>query len=152
MQRFTASFYDLPDTLLCDRSSTHRTIDSFLVRIHHMIPLVDWVFSWEDLAQVDVYQGLGNFYNNTCTFAENKGKFTVKISKTQTNKQTYRQTDEQTNEQTSKQTDGRTRLRRITVSEVCIILCIMRKPNEIIGLLFIQNINSQQTQNIENEN
>ena len=32
------------------------------------------------------------------------------------------------------------RLRRITPSEICIILHIIRKPNSIIALLFIQNI------------
>ena len=32
------------------------------------------------------------------------------------------------------------RLRRITPSEICIILHIIRKPNSIIVLLFIQNI------------
>ena len=32
------------------------------------------------------------------------------------------------------------RLRRITPSEVCIILHIIQKPNSIIALLFIQNI------------
>ena len=34
------------------------------------------------------------------------------------------------------------RLRRITPSEICIILHIIRKPNSIIALLFIQNIST----------
>ena len=34
------------------------------------------------------------------------------------------------------------RLRRITSSEICLILHIIRKPNSIIALLFIQNIST----------